>query len=82
MRWKVLHEKHLVVDASMLERLKIERVIMVNLGFGKEIWLLKEKDCDIDHATRILQNAVVLKRNQTLPKELEQIKEVISIRFR
>lgn len=80
-RWRMLAEKGLVVTAESVDVSEIRRVITIDLGFGKETWLLTKPELSVDRMNRIVQDAVVLHRESPIPESLAVRREKASIRF-
>ena len=80
-RWKSLYRHRLVVEINAIDLRDIERVVVIDLGFGKETWLLMSKELTVDRETRFVQNAVVIRPEEAIPMELTSRIEEIGIRF-
>jgi len=80
-RWRTLAREGLLAGIDSIDPRDIQRVVVIDLGFGKETWLLKSQELIVDRTTRFVKDAVVLSREATIPKELADRSEEVSMRF-
>lgn len=80
-RWERLASLRLICESDSLDQHNIRRVVAIDFGYGKEIWLLRSVELDVDRKKRTFRNSLVLEKNATLPKHLANMQEEIGVRF-
>jgi hypothetical protein len=80
-RWTTLAKEGLLAEIASIDPKDIRRVVVIDLGFGKETWLLRSGELTVDRKTRFVKDAVVLDPEASLPRELADRCEEVSMRF-